>query len=160
MINVGKCLTIKGAEEILNRPYAFELSTSTETLFFIADSDKVRRTAPHSCQCSGWPWEATFPAVYGAGSSPSAELVQTAEAVSRRGPSAMSCGLWCQEKEDWINSVGRAIVKHSRSVTDYEVLDYDSKPAQSSQASTTSGSPAPKGSEAAGPPGDEQQDVK
>ncbi|CAI7812830.1 unnamed protein product [Closterium sp. NIES-53] len=30
-----------------------------------------------------------------------------------------------QEKEDWINSVGRAIVRHSRSVTDYEVLDYD-----------------------------------
>ncbi|GJP70902.1 hypothetical protein CLOP_g1792 [Closterium sp. NIES-67] len=69
VINVGRCLTIKGAEDVINRAHAFELSTSNDTLFFIADSDK--------------------------------------------------------EKEDWINSVGRAIVRHSRSVTDYEVLDYD-----------------------------------
>lgn len=32
-----------------------------------------------------------------------------------------------QEKEDWINAIGRSIVRHSRSVTDDEVLDYDSK---------------------------------
>lgn len=32
-----------------------------------------------------------------------------------------------QEKEDWINAIGRSIVRHSRSVTDEEVLDYDSK---------------------------------
>ena len=29
-----------------------------------------------------------------------------------------------QEKEDWINSIGRAIVRHSRSMADREVLDY------------------------------------
>jgi hypothetical protein len=32
-----------------------------------------------------------------------------------------------QEKEDWINAIGRSIVRHSRSVTDDEVYDYDSK---------------------------------
>ncbi|CAI8586297.1 unnamed protein product [Vicia faba] len=30
-----------------------------------------------------------------------------------------------KEKEDWINSVGRSIVQHSRSVTDSEIVDYD-----------------------------------
>jgi len=46
------------AEDTINKPFAFEISTSTENLFFIAESEK--------------------------------------------------------EKEDWINAVGRAIVKHSR----------------------------------------------
>ncbi|KAJ6964429.1 pleckstrin [Populus alba x Populus x berolinensis] len=69
-IPVGKCLTVKGAEDVLNKPYAFELSTSQETMFFIADSEK--------------------------------------------------------EKEEWINSIGRSIVQQSRSVTDSEVVDYDS----------------------------------
>lgn len=32
-----------------------------------------------------------------------------------------------KEKEDWINSVGRSIIRHSRSVTESEVVDYDSK---------------------------------
>lgn len=72
IILVSSCLTIKGAEDVLNKPHAFELSTSHETMYFIADNDK--------------------------------------------------------EKEDWINAVGRSIVRHSRSVTDDEVLDYDSKP--------------------------------
>ncbi|KAJ7547205.1 hypothetical protein O6H91_08G074400 [Diphasiastrum complanatum] len=68
VIPVSSCLTVKGAEDVLNRPFAFELSTNKETMYFIADSDK--------------------------------------------------------EKEDWINSVGRSIVRHSRSVTETEVLDY------------------------------------
>lgn len=55
---VSKCLSIKGAEDSLNKPHAFELSSPDSSMFFIADSDK--------------------------------------------------------EKEDWINAVGRAIVKHSR----------------------------------------------
>ena len=70
VIPVGKCLTVKGAEDVLNKPYAFELSTSQETMYFIADSEK--------------------------------------------------------EKEEWINSIGRSIVQHSRSVTDSEIVDYDS----------------------------------
>ncbi|CAM6103186.1 unnamed protein product [Calypogeia fissa] len=69
-ILISQCLTVKGAEDILNRPFAFELSTSRETMYFIADTDK--------------------------------------------------------EKEDWINSIGRSIVRHSNSVTENEVFDYDS----------------------------------
>ncbi|CAA2975277.1 pleckstrin homology domain-containing protein 1-like [Olea europaea var. sylvestris] len=71
VIPVANCLTVKGAEDVLNRQFAFELSTRSETMYFIADSEK--------------------------------------------------------EKEDWINSIGRSIVQHSRSVTDNEILDYDSR---------------------------------
>ncbi|KDP46512.1 hypothetical protein JCGZ_08484 [Jatropha curcas] len=71
VIPVGNCLTVKGAEDVLNKPFAFELSTNQDTMYFIADSEK--------------------------------------------------------EKEEWINSIGRSIVQHSRSVTDSEVVDYDSK---------------------------------
>ena len=71
VIPVATCLTVKGAEDILNRQYAFELSTRSDTMYFIADSEK--------------------------------------------------------EKEDWINSIGRSIVQHSRLVTDSEIVDYDSK---------------------------------
>ncbi|MCL7041304.1 hypothetical protein MKW94_016811 [Papaver nudicaule] len=68
VIPVGTCLTVKGAEDVLNKQFAFELSTNKETMYFIADSEK--------------------------------------------------------EKEEWINSIGRSIVQHSRSVTDSEVVDY------------------------------------
>ncbi|KAK0599331.1 hypothetical protein LWI29_004326 [Acer saccharum] len=71
VIPVASCLTVKGAEDVLNKQYAFELSLRTETMYFIADSEK--------------------------------------------------------EKEDWIYSLGRSIVQHSRSVTDSEIVDYDSK---------------------------------
>ncbi|EYU20025.1 hypothetical protein MIMGU_mgv1a014948mg [Erythranthe guttata] len=71
VIPVANCLTVKGAEDRINREFAFELSTRNETMYFIADSEK--------------------------------------------------------EKEDWINSIGRSIVQHSRSVTDNEILDYDSR---------------------------------
>ncbi|KAB2084204.1 hypothetical protein ES319_A05G319500v1 [Gossypium barbadense] len=69
VIPVATCLTVKGAEDILNMQYAFELSTRKETMYFTADSEN--------------------------------------------------------EKEDWINSIGRSIVQHSRSVTDSEIVDYD-----------------------------------
>ncbi|KAG5109701.1 hypothetical protein JHK82_038924 [Glycine max] len=69
VVPVATCLTVKGAEDILNKPNAFELSTRSDTMYFIADSEK--------------------------------------------------------EKEDWINSIGRSIVQHSRSVTDSEIIDYD-----------------------------------
>ena len=68
VIEVKGCLSVKGAEDALNRPYAFELSTNSETMYFVADSDK--------------------------------------------------------EKEDWINAIGRAIVRHSASVCDEEVHSY------------------------------------
>ncbi|GKV26195.1 hypothetical protein SLEP1_g35538 [Rubroshorea leprosula] len=71
VVSVDTCLTVKGAEDVLNKPFAFELSTGQSTMYFVADSEK--------------------------------------------------------EKEDWINSIGRSIVQHSRSVTESEVLDYDSR---------------------------------
>ncbi|KAL5229491.1 hypothetical protein ABZP36_028267 [Zizania latifolia] len=81
VIPVATCLTVKGAEDALHRQFAFELSTPTETMYFIADSEK--------------------------------------------------------EKEEWINSVGRSIVQHSRSVTDAEVIDYDSRPQPPPQPKTS-----------------------
>ncbi|KAK4403377.1 Pleckstrin homology domain-containing protein 1 [Sesamum angolense] len=71
VIPVANCLTVKGAEDVLNRQFAFVLSTRRDTMYFIADSEK--------------------------------------------------------EKEDWVNSIGRSIVQQSRSVTDNEVFDYDSR---------------------------------
>lgn len=69
VIDVSKCLSIKGAEDTLNKPYAFEISTiDNASQFFIADSDK--------------------------------------------------------EKEEWINAVGKAIVKHSRSMLQDDRGDY------------------------------------
>jgi hypothetical protein len=42
VIEVHKCLSIKGAEDVINKPHAFEISTTEDSMFFIADSDKVR----------------------------------------------------------------------------------------------------------------------
>ncbi|MED6173595.1 Fatty acid synthase subunit beta [Stylosanthes scabra] len=70
VIPVASSLTVKGAEDaLINKPCAFELSTRSDTMYFIADSEK--------------------------------------------------------EKQYWINSIGRSIVKHSRSITDSEIVDYD-----------------------------------
>ena len=68
VIEVKRCLSIKGAEDAINKPHAFEVATADESLFFVADSDK--------------------------------------------------------DKEDWINAVGRAIVKHSRSLLENDQADY------------------------------------
>ncbi|GAB2274460.1 hypothetical protein Dimus_009229 [Dionaea muscipula] len=70
VIPVATCVTVKGAEDVLNKPFAFQLSVNGGTMYFIADSEG--------------------------------------------------------EKEEWINSIGRSIVQHSRSVTESEVVDYDS----------------------------------
>ena len=42
IILVATCLTVKGAEDVLNRQYAFELSTQSDTMYFIADSEKEK----------------------------------------------------------------------------------------------------------------------
>jgi hypothetical protein len=68
IIEVEKCLSIKGAEDVVNKPHAFEISTNSDSMFYIADTDK--------------------------------------------------------EKEDWINAVGRAIVRHSKSMLEHEQSDY------------------------------------
>ena len=83
MVDISRCLSIKGAEDVINRAHAFELSTHSETMFFIADSDKV-----------------------------TASNAGTAVAGSRTDPSSFS--LDRQEKEEWISSVGRAIVRQSK----------------------------------------------
>ena len=49
-LQVNKCLSIKGAEDVLNKPHAFEITTVDTNFFFIADNDKVRKLASH---CSG-----------------------------------------------------------------------------------------------------------
>lgn len=50
---VNKCLSIKGAEDTINKANAFEISTQTESMFFIADTDKVgvRRGGPLARSC-------------------------------------------------------------------------------------------------------------
>lgn len=68
VIDVGKCLSVKGAEDVINKANGFELSTRAETKYFIAGSSK--------------------------------------------------------EKEEWINSIGRAIVRHSNSLVHEEYHDY------------------------------------
>ncbi|CAG9461373.1 unnamed protein product [Pedinophyceae sp. YPF-701] len=70
VIDVGKCLSVKGAEETINKPHSFEIAMPGGSQFFIADEEK--------------------------------------------------------DKEDWINAVGRAIVRHSRSLLDHDVQDYQS----------------------------------
>ncbi|KAK9811317.1 hypothetical protein WJX72_001679 [[Myrmecia] bisecta] len=71
VIEVGRCLSIKGAEDAINKPHAFEISTQQTSMYFIADTDK--------------------------------------------------------EKEDWINAVGRAIVRESKSLLENDQGDYTSR---------------------------------
>lgn len=66
------CLSIKGAEDTLNKPNSFEITTSVpDRMFFIADTEK--------------------------------------------------------EKEDWINAIGRAIVRGSVSIMETEQQDYTTR---------------------------------
>lgn len=46
-LQVNRCLSIKGAEDILNKPHAFEVSTTDDSMFFIADTDKVCLITPY-----------------------------------------------------------------------------------------------------------------
>jgi len=68
VVKIDRCLSIRGAEEVVHKPYAFEISTGETSMFFVADSER--------------------------------------------------------EKEEWINSVGKAIVRHSRCVLEEERVDY------------------------------------
>jgi hypothetical protein len=42
VIEVKQCLSVKGAEDALNKPCAFEISTHVDLMYFIADSDKEK----------------------------------------------------------------------------------------------------------------------
>ena len=50
-LQVNRCLSIKGAEDILNKPHAFEVSTTDDSMFFIADTDKVCTTVTALLLC-------------------------------------------------------------------------------------------------------------
>ncbi len=82
VIEVKSCLSVKGAEDALNKPCAFEISTNMDTMYFIADTDKARTRVLWLYVC-----------------------VSRTHTLSR-----------AQEKEDWINAIGRAIVRHSASL--------------------------------------------
>jgi hypothetical protein len=55
VIEVNRCLSIKGAEDVLNKPHAFEISTKDDSMFFIADTDKVQEWLRFPGSCAGWP---------------------------------------------------------------------------------------------------------
>ncbi|KAI4385575.1 hypothetical protein MLD38_003585 [Melastoma candidum] len=40
VIPIVNCLTVKGIEDVVNKPFAFEISTHHDTMFFIADFEK------------------------------------------------------------------------------------------------------------------------
>ncbi|KAK1352744.1 hypothetical protein POM88_053175 [Heracleum sosnowskyi] len=42
VVPVATCLTVKGAEDVLHKQFAFGLSTRDETMYFIADSEKEK----------------------------------------------------------------------------------------------------------------------
>ncbi|EPS69005.1 hypothetical protein M569_05768, partial [Genlisea aurea] len=42
VIKAANCVTVKGAEDVVNRQFAFEISTREDTMFFIADSEKEK----------------------------------------------------------------------------------------------------------------------
>lgn len=50
IIEVEKCLSIKGAEDVVNKPHAFEISTNSDSMFYIADTDKEKVCRPFSIQ--------------------------------------------------------------------------------------------------------------
>jgi len=154
---VRRCLSIKGAEDLLNKPHAFEISTTDDSMFFIADTDKARALprirhswialrpcvamvsktgiAAHSLRLGGrldhsrsrCPRRLPARPIRGCG-APRQRSVRPEHGVIP----AVLCGLFAssgfvlrgmgrvaharvpQEKEDWINAVGRAIVRHSK----------------------------------------------
>ena len=42
MIDLSKCLTVKGAESKLSKPHCFEVTTKQEKYFLCAESDKLK----------------------------------------------------------------------------------------------------------------------
>ncbi|KAI4382780.1 hypothetical protein MLD38_008697 [Melastoma candidum] len=42
VIPAADCLTVKGAEDVLNKQCAFEISTRSDRMYFIADSEKEK----------------------------------------------------------------------------------------------------------------------
>ena len=41
VIAISQCLSVKGAEAIINKAHSFEISTQEESNYYVADTDKV-----------------------------------------------------------------------------------------------------------------------
>mmetsp|Transcript_14399 Transcript_14399/g.17450 ORF Transcript_14399/g.17450 Transcript_14399/m.17450 type:complete len:118 (+) Transcript_14399:99-452(+) len=42
IIDISQCLSVRGAEEVLNKPFTFEISVGQKTEYFIADTEKEK----------------------------------------------------------------------------------------------------------------------
>ena len=103
IIEVSRCLSIKGAEDAINKPHAFEISTADQSMFFLADSDKARW---------GGCWGGC--GVAAAGAAACLVRCRRLRALGQPRHAPRPPVRPPQEKEDWINAVGRAIVRHSK----------------------------------------------
>ena len=105
---MGRCLSIKGAEEHLNKPFAFELTTHDDTMYFIALSGELQLQMPRApCALAERPpLRPTFSRSGGRSSLRSPLVAPIPPCPADK------------EKEDWINAVGRAIVRQSSSLCD------------------------------------------
>lgn len=112
-VQVRSCLSIKGAEDAINKPHAFEVSTTECNLFFIADSDKVpsRRFWGVQGVCCR---DIVHTGGWGCRQGRLLWLLQGASLASFPLKAQSIATSMLQEKEDWINAVGRSIVRHSR----------------------------------------------
>lgn len=116
IVEVSRCLSIKGAEDAINKPHAFEISTADQSMFFLADSDKARQAGAGRgaagalrvlCGSSAGALCVVWRCWACAGSGGGAP--RATKTTAARAPRCLP-----QEKEDWINAVGRAIVRHSK----------------------------------------------
>ncbi|XVF82226.1 hypothetical protein PTKIN_Ptkin16aG0028300 [Pterospermum kingtungense] len=48
VVSVADCLTVMGAEDVVNKAFTFELSTRDSTMYFIADTEKEKEDSINS----------------------------------------------------------------------------------------------------------------
>lgn len=101
-MQVGKCLSVKGAEDALNKPCAFEVRRVHPPATAASPSRRLRRGR-------GAPRDAAHP--------PRPQVSTNVETMYFIADTD-------KEKEDWINAIGRAIVRHSASMMESEAMDY------------------------------------
>lgn len=101
VLQIKGCIAIKGAEDsqvCAGKQHAFEISTqATGPQYFIAPDGRVRSEFLSLCLCL----------IRGIKTLESESVIAT-----------------LQEKEDWINAIGQAIVRQSRSALAEEQTDY------------------------------------
>ncbi|KAK2985711.1 hypothetical protein RJ640_002942 [Escallonia rubra] len=42
VVSVAQCLVVKGAEDAVNKPFAFEVSTESDTMYYVSDTEKEK----------------------------------------------------------------------------------------------------------------------